>query len=91
MERLNVLNNTNDGFRIADEDLKLRGPGDLFGIRQSGEFGFAVGDIYNDADILRQAAQIADNLLKEENEKKLNGILGCIKDTQINSVDFRTI
>lgn len=91
MERLNVLNNTNDGFRIADEDLKLRGPGDLFGIRQSGEFGFAVGDIYNDADILRQAAQIVDNLLKEENEKKLNGILGCIKETQINSVDFRTI
>ena len=45
-KRLEVLKKTNDGFEIASEDLKLRGPGDIFGIRQSGELGFAVGDIY---------------------------------------------
>ena len=47
--RLKILNDSNDGFRIASEDLKLRGPGDFFGIRQSGELQFALGDIYQDA------------------------------------------
>lgn len=55
LDRLNVLNQSNDGFFIANEDLKLRGPGDFFGIRQSGEVLFALGDIYSDADILKQA------------------------------------
>ena len=45
-KRLEVLNHSNDGFAIANEDLKLRGPGDFFGIRQSGEIAFAVADIY---------------------------------------------
>lgn len=57
MERLDILNRSNDGFFIASEDLKLRGPGDLFGIRQSGEFAFRMGDIYTDAEILKQASQ----------------------------------
>jgi ATP-dependent DNA helicase RecG len=54
-ERLNVLNQSNDGFAIAKEDLRLRGPGDFFGIRQSGEMDFTLGDIYQDADILTLA------------------------------------
>lgn len=54
-ERLQVLENSNDGFYIANEDLKLRGPGDFFGIRQSGEMLFALADIYNHADMLRLA------------------------------------
>lgn len=91
MERLNILNNSNDGFKIADEDLKLRGPGDLFGIRQSGEFGFTIADIYNDSNILREAAVCADMLMKDENKEKLNYILACMSDTNINSIDFRTI
>lgn len=56
-KRLEILNNSNDGFKIAEEDLKLRGPGDFFGIRQSGEMEFALADIIQDADILRQAAE----------------------------------
>lgn len=54
-ERLEVLNQSNDGFYIAQEDLKLRGPGDFFGIRQSGEMDFAFTDIYQDADIIQSA------------------------------------
>ena len=53
MERLNILNKSNDGFKIAEEDMKLRGPGDVFGIRQSGEMAFNLGDIIGDADILK--------------------------------------
>ncbi len=55
-KRLEILNHSNDGFYIAEEDLKLRGPGDLFGIRQSGDFRFVLGDIYQDADVLKQAS-----------------------------------
>ncbi|MDE6024581.1 MAG: ATP-dependent DNA helicase RecG [Lachnospiraceae bacterium] len=54
-ERLKVLENSNDGFFIANEDLKLRGPGDFFGIRQSGEVLFTLADIYNHADMLKLA------------------------------------
>ena len=53
IERLNILNMSNDGFKIAEEDMKLRGPGDVFGIRQSGEMAFNLGDIIGDADILK--------------------------------------
>lgn len=55
MERLRVLENSNDGFFIANEDLKLRGPGDFFGIRQSGEVLFTLADIYNHVDMLKLA------------------------------------
>lgn len=53
IERLSILNMSNDGFKIAEEDMKLRGPGDVFGIRQSGEMAFNLGDIIGDADILK--------------------------------------
>ena len=62
-ERLQVLVNSNDGFYIAGEDLKLRGPGDLFGIRQSGLLEFKLGDIYQDADILKAASETASEIL----------------------------
>ena len=91
MKRLDILSKTNDGFKIADEDLKMRGPGDLFGIRQSGDFGFMVGDIYNDSEILKKASSRADDLLKQGNENLLKTIMDGLHDTMINSVDFRTI
>ena len=64
-KRLSILNNTNDGFKIADEDLKLRGPGDIFGIRQSGDMDFRIADIYNDADMLRLAADFSERISPE--------------------------
>lgn len=62
-KRLKILNESNDGFYIAGEDLKLRGPGDLFGIRQSGLMEFKIGDIYNDAGILKNASEAAGEIL----------------------------
>lgn len=83
-KRLEILNQTNDGFRIASEDLRLRGPGDLFGIRQSGLMDFRLGDVFQDADVLKKASEAADWLLAnhyesiqnlEENEKTASVIL----------------
>lgn len=62
MDRLNILNKSNDGFFIASEDLKLRGAGDFFGIRQSGDMGFILGDIYQDANVIKNASE-AVNLI----------------------------
>lgn len=94
MERLEILNNSNDGFKIAEEDLKLRGPGDLFGIRQSGEFAFKLGDIYNDAVLLKRAGACVDSLLREDAllEKQENESLRrYLEEGNWNPVDFRTI
>ena len=67
-ERLDILNHSNDGFKIASEDLKLRGPGDLFGIRQSGLMNFRLGDVYQDAKILQKANEAADLLIRENSD-----------------------
>lgn len=69
--RLSILNRSNDGFEIASEDLKLRGPGDFFGIRQSGELQFALGDIYQDAHVLQQASEAVAALLAEDSELEM--------------------
>lgn len=68
LERLNILCKSNDGLLIANEDLKLRGPGDFFGVRQSGDFEFRLGDIMNDANILKQASEAVELILNEEVE-----------------------
>lgn len=63
-ERLNILKESNDGFYISEQDLKLRGPGDMLGVRQSGDFGFAIADIYTDAATLKLAADEADKVME---------------------------
>ena len=65
MERLSIIGHSNDGFEIANEDLKLRGPGEFFGVKQSGTMNFALGDIYSNADILKMASEAVDYLKKE--------------------------
>jgi ATP-dependent DNA helicase RecG len=57
-ERLKVLEETNDGFRIAETDLKLRGPGELLGREQSGLPKFRFGDLAEDLDLIRQAREL---------------------------------
>lgn len=76
-KRLEILNKSNDGFYIAGEDLKLRGPGDLFGIRQSGLMEFRIGDIYQDVDILKSASEAAGEILTLDGDLSLpqNSIL----------------
>lgn len=64
-ERLEILNHSNDGFQIASEDLRLRGPGDFFGIRQSGLMNFKLADVYQDSNVLKMANEAA-NWLEEE-------------------------
>lgn len=68
-DRLEILNKSNNGFFIAEEDLKLRGPGDLFGIKQSGDLDFKIGNIYRDASTLKLAAEAAKSLDDSEVEK----------------------
>lgn len=65
-ERLSVLAGSNDGFYIAREDLKIRGQGDLFGIRQSGEQVFRLADIFEDAAILKRAGEEAEQFTEDE-------------------------
>lgn len=69
-KRLDVLNRSNDGFEIANEDLKLRGPGDLIGVRQSGMMEFSIADIYSDANILKLASEAAGYILSDNQNLK---------------------
>ena len=67
-KKLEILGQSNDGFLIANEDLKLRGPGDLFGVRQSGIMNFKLGDIIQDAKLLQLASEAINVLSQEELE-----------------------
>lgn len=75
LKRLDILNNSNDGFYIASSDLKLRGPGDFFGVLQSGEMEFNLADIYCDSEIMKAASNAVDNFIEQGYElvdKRLN-------------------
>jgi len=65
-ERLEALVRSNDGFVIAEEDLRIRGPGEFFGLRQWGMPEFRVANLVRDGDLLQQARQEAFSLLKSD-------------------------
>ena len=67
-QRLKILTKTNDGFRLAEEDLRLRGPGDFFGVRQHGLPGLRVADLGCDAQLLQSAQKSAEALLAGDPE-----------------------
>lgn len=94
MERLQILNRSNDGFYIASQDLELRGPGDLFGVRQSGDFSFRLGDIYTDAAVLKMASDAVDSLMAEDPQLERpqhRALRQRLDQTAANGVDFRSI
>lgn len=64
--RLDIMEKTNDGFLIADEDLKIRGPGEFFGIRQSGFLKYKIAHLVQDGPIIRQAREAAFNVVASD-------------------------
>lgn len=94
MERLKILNTSNDGFYISSQDLKLRGPGDLFGIRQSGDLHFELGDIFTDASTLQQASDEVDELLADDPDLSMEehtALKNILDEADNKGIDFRTI
>ena len=91
-KRLDVISHSNDGFYVASEDLKLRGPGDFYGIRQSGDFDFSIGDIYQNADILKMASEDAkaiiskDKNLSDDENRKIKAFLDQQKIHQFTNL-----
>jgi len=64
-ERLQVMRDTNDGFRIAEKDLELRGPGEVLGTRQTGQLCFRIADLTRDAHLLPAVQQVGEHMLAE--------------------------
>ena len=75
-KRLRVMESTTDGFRIAEADLEIRGPGDFLGTRQSGLPDFRVANILRDGTILEQARQAAFDLLEKDPDLSGSGNAG---------------
>lgn len=71
-ERLDILLSSNDGFHIAEEDLRLRGPGDIFGVKQSGDMNFRLADMYTDIGIFRNASVDAKEFLEKGLSNDIN-------------------
>ena len=63
--RIAVMRRTNDGFEIAKEDMRQRGPGEILGTRQTGQVGFRVADLTRDRELLKKAYSVADDFLKQ--------------------------
>ena len=66
LKRLKIMEQTNDGFLIADEDLKMRGPGEFFGTKQSGFFNFRIANMIDDGKIIRRARETAFEIMNED-------------------------
>lgn len=87
-ERLTVLTETNDGFKISEEDFRLRGSGDLFGVRQSGEMQFSLADIKKDFPLLLKAKEDVEEFMKKEEYQNPNNYLEIKQYIEkINSID----
>ena len=67
-ERLTILRETSDGFRIAEKDLELRGPGEVLGTRQTGMLQFRVADLARDRQLLERIPQVAERLLARDSD-----------------------
>ena len=84
-KRLEIMEQTNDGFEISEEDFKLRGHGDLFGTKQSGDMTFKIASIKNDYKILLQTKKDSLEYLKDESTDKDEIKLKLIESINSNS------
>ena len=75
-KRMEIMTSSTDGFYISEQDLKLRGAGEMFGLRQSGDIGLVLADIYEDIDILKCARYEANKLISSE---EVNNVKLCIE------------
>ncbi len=75
VERLKILEETNDGFKVSEEDFKMRGSGDIFGVRQSGDMAFKILNIKNDFNILRTAKEDSEEFLKSKEIGHFNNLI----------------
>lgn len=90
-KRLRIMEKTDDGFVIAEEDLRLRGAGDMLGVRQSGLPRFRIGDIIEDIDIMVRARTIAEGFVKDladDEVKKLRRRIGDRFDDKMGLSDI---
>ena len=85
-KRLEILTKTNDGFKVSEEDFKLRGGGDIFGLRQSGDMNFKLADIKTDYDLLLKAKEDSASFMKSEEYKSSK--YEYIKNIVINSANL---
>ncbi len=81
VERLDIMTKTTDGFKISEEDFKLRGSGDLFGVRQSGDMNFRIADFKNDFNILVRAKEDALDLLTKGNINNYPKLVKLLNDS----------
>lgn len=87
-ERLNVLVKSNDGFEISNEDLRLRGPGDILGTRQSGVPDLILGNLYQDTNIINTARSDAEKIIQNPNNPDYIKIIEFIKDKQLKNSSY---
>lgn len=93
-KRLQILNDTNDGFEVAKQDLKLRGAGDIFGIRQSGEVDFKIADIYADSDMILKINGILDDYFDNKlvfESYEIDVLNDYLSENKEKYVDFNSI
>ena len=93
-KRLEILNNSNDGFYIAEEDLKQRGAGDIFGVRQSGNIEFDIADIYDDHELIMMIGDYLDRIYSDEkikNSLKYKKLFSYAHENMHKFIDFKTI
>ena len=94
LKRMEIMTKYTDGFKISEKDMELRGPGDIFGIRQHGLPEFKIANLYEDIEILKEAQKAADDIIKHqklegrEDYKKLHGHLISLFRDKLNEVAF---
>ena len=80
-ERLNIMTQTTDGFKISEEDFKIRGSGDLFGVRQSGDMNFRLADFKEDFNILLRAKEDSSELLESGNINNYSNLMTLLNSS----------